>query len=194
MSAASSFFVTGWEHIVDINAYDHLLFVTTLCAAYRLVQWRQILVIITAFTVGHSGTLILSSLELIPTNPRVVDILIPFTIMATAIVNVVRHDKDSDATTAKLSYVIALGFGLVHGLAFASNFKVMMFGESILLPLFLFNVGIEAGQIFIVILFMAALWVYSKRLDGEHFKWNLFVSGAVFGIAGTIILNTLNGA
>lgn len=194
MSAASSFFVTGWEHIVDINAYDHLLFVTTLCAAYRLVQWRQILVIITAFTVGHSGTLILSSLELIPTNPRVVDILIPFTIMATAIVNVVRHDKDSDATTAKLSYVIALGFGLVHGLAFASNFKVMMFGESILLPLFLFNVGIEAGQIFIVILFMAALWVYSKWLDGEHFKWNLFVSGAGFGIAGTIILNTLNGA
>ena len=194
MSAASSFFVTGWEHIVDINAYDHLLFVTTLCAAYRLVQWRQILVIITAFTVGHSGTLILSSLELIPTNPRVVDILIPFTIMATAIVNVLRHDKDSDATTAKLSYVIALGFGLVHGLAFASNFKVMMFGESILLPLFLFNVGIEAGQIFIVILFMAALWVYSKWLDGEHFKWNLFVSGAGFGIAGTIILNTLNGA
>ncbi len=193
MSTASSFFLTGWDHIVDINAYDHLLFVTTLCAAYRLVQWRQILVIITAFTVGHSGTLILSSLELIPTNPKVVDILIPFTIMATAIVNVARNDGDSKNTNAKWSYAIALGFGLVHGLAFASNFKVMMFGESILLPLFLFNIGIEIGQIFIVFLFMAALWVYSKLLKGEHFRWNLFVSGAGFGIATTLILNTLNG-
>ena len=170
---------------------DHLLFVTTLCAAYRLVEWRQILVIITAFTLGHSGTLILSSLELIPTNPHLVDILIPFTIMATAIVNVVRHEKDSTTTHTKISYVVALAFGLVHGLAFASNFKVMMFGESILTPLFLFNLGIEVGQIFIVALFMGMLWIYSRLLGGTHLKWNLFVSGAGFGIAGTIILNTL---
>ena len=92
-----------------------------------------------------------------------------------------------------LSYGIALLFGLIHGLAFASNFRVMMFGESILLPLFLFNVGIEVGQIFIVILFMAALWLYSKFLNGEHYKWNLFVSGAGFGIATTLVLNTISG-
>ena len=193
MSGTSSFFLTGWEHIVDVNAYDHLLFVTTLCAAYRLIQWRQILIIITAFTVGHSVTLILSSLELIPTNPTVVDILIPFTIMATAIANVARGGEESDASDTKLKYGIALGFGLVHGLAFASNFKVIMFGENILLPLFLFNVGIEVGQIFIVILFMAALWVYSKFTNGDHFKWNLFVSGAGFGVATTILLNTITG-
>lgn len=194
MSSTSSFFFTGWEHIVDINAYDHLLFVMTLCAAYRLVQWRQILIIITAFTVGHSGTLILSSLEMIPTNQTVVDILIPLTIMATALVNVARPDAIATSREVKLSYAIALLFGLVHGLAFASNFKVMMFDESILLPLFLFNLGIEAGQIFIVILFMGALWLYSKFLNGQHLKWNLFVSGAGFGIACTILLNTITGA
>ena len=66
MQATASFFVSGWEHIIDPNAFDHLLFVTTLCAAYRLTQWRQILVIVTAFTIGHSCTLILSSLDLIP--------------------------------------------------------------------------------------------------------------------------------
>ena len=194
MSSTGSFFITGWEHIVDINAYDHLLFVTTLCAAYQLAQWRQILIIITAFTVGHSGTLILSSLEIIPTNPTVVDILIPLTIMGTAISNIMRSDADSGAKAIRLSYAIALLFGLVHGLAFASNFKVMMFDESILLPLFLFNLGIEVGQIFIVLLFMGALWLYNTFSSGEHLKWNLFVSGAGFGIATTLLLNTMTVA
>jgi len=193
MSSTASFFFTGWEHIVDINAYDHLLFVMTLCAAYTLLQWRQILIIITAFTVGHSATLILSSLDFIPTNPKVIEILIPLTIMATAIVNVSKYGEGAGQADTRLSYSIALLFGLIHGLAFASNFKVMMFGESILLPLFLFNVGIEVGQIFVVILFMAALWLYSKFLNGEHYKWNLFVSGAGFGIATTLVLNTING-
>ena len=187
--STGSFVVTGWEHIVDINAYDHLLFVTTLCAAYKFTQWRQILIIITAFTVGHSGTLVLSSLELIPSNQSVVDVLIPFTIMITAITNIIK--QGDGAANTKVSYSIALIFGLIHGLAFASNFKVMMFDESIILPLFLFNVGIEVGQIFIVILFMAALWVYSTVLKGEHYKWNLFVSGAGFGIATTLALNAL---
>lgn len=191
MSIASSFFVTGWEHIVDTDAYDHLLFVTTLCAAYRIAQWREILFIITAFTVGHSGTLILSALELIPTNPRIVDMLIPFTIMITAIANVARGGEGSSSSDTKLKYGIALGFGLIHGLAFASNFKVLMFGESILLPLFLFNVGIEVGQIVIVILFMGALWLYSRFLNGSHPKWNLFVSGAGFGIATTLLIEAL---
>lgn len=191
MSEATRFFYTGWEHIVDINAYDHLLFVTTLCAAYRLTQWRQILIIITAFTVGHSGTLILSALELIPTNPQLVDVLIPFTIMLTALANVVRGGEESEAKDTKLKYGLALGFGLIHGLAFANNFKVLMFGESIIMPLFLFNVGIEVGQIFIVILFMTGLWLYSKFLNGEHLKWNLFVSGAGFGVATTILIEAL---
>ena len=194
MSSTSSFFDTGWAHIVDINAYDHLLFVMTLCAAYRLVQWRQILIIITAFTVGHSATLVLSSLDFIPTNPTLVDTLIPLTIMATAIVNVIRHDADPGAREIKLSYCIALLFGLVHGLAFASNFKVMMFGDSIIWPLFLFNLGIEVGQLFIVALFMGALWLYDTLLKAEHFKWNLFISGAGFGIACTIMLKAVTGS
>ena len=191
MSEASSFFGIGWEHIVDINAYDHLLFVTTLCAAYRLSQWKEILWIITAFTVGHSATLVLSTLELIPSNPDIVDALIPFTIMITALVNVARRGEGTHGGDTRLKYGIALGFGLVHGLAFASNFKVIMFGESILMPLFLFNVGIEAGQIFIVALFMAALWLYSRMLNGQHETWNIFVSGAGFGVATTLLIEAL---
>lgn len=189
MNSFSSFFANGWEHIVDINAYDHLLFVMTLCAAFKLTQWKQILVIITAFTIGHSGTLILSSLDIIPTNPQLIDLLIPFTIMITAVANVLNYGKEGRFSDAKIKYMIALIFGLIHGLAFASNFKFMLFGDSILMPLFSFNLGIEAGQLFIVLLFTIALWFYTKIMNGDHSKWNLFISGAGFGIAATLFLN-----
>ena len=193
MNNYSAFFTNGWEHIVDINAYDHLLFVMTLCAAFKLTQWKQVLVIITAFTIGHSVTLILSSLDIIPTNPTIIELLIPFTIMITAIANIVNYDKRAKFSDAKFKYLIALIFGLNHGLAFASNFKFMLFGDDIITPLFLFNVGIEVGQLFIVFLFMIALWLYTKVIKGEHLKWNIFISGAGFGIAATIFLNVLNG-
>ena len=189
MNDYSSFFFTGWEHIVDINAYDHLLFVMTLCAAFKLTQWKQILVIITAFTIGHSGTLILSAFDVIPANSQLIDKLIPFTIMITALTNVINYDKHSKFSDAKIKYIIAVVFGLIHGLAFASNFKFMLFDDNIIAPLFLFNIGIEVGQLFIVVLFMILLSFYSTIIKGQHFKWNLFISGAGFGIAATIFLN-----
>ena len=191
MITINTFFQSGWEHIVDINAYDHLLFVMTLCAAFKLKEWKQILIIITAFTIGHSGTLILSAFDIIPTDPKLIDLLIPFTIMLTAIANVINYEKDRKFSDAKIKYLIALVFGLIHGLAFASNFKFMLFSDDILMPLFLFNIGIEAGQLFIVLLFMIALWFYSNVINGAHFKWNLFISGAGFGIAATIFINAL---
>lgn len=191
MNNFTTFFVNGWEHIVDIKAYDHLLFVMTLCAAFKFTQWRQVLVIITAFTIGHSGTLILSALDIIPTNPTLIDLLIPFTIMITAIANIIYYEKEGRFSDVKIKYAIALIFGLIHGLAFASNFKFMLFSDTIIMPLFSFNLGIEVGQLFIVFLFMIILWFYTKVLKGKHLKWNLFVSGAGFGIAATIFLNAL---
>ena len=191
MNDLSSFFYNGWHHIVDITAYDHLLFVMTLCAAFKLSQWKQILVIITAFTIGHSGTLVLSALEIIPTNSKLIDMLIPFTIMITAIANIINYEKHGRFSDTNIKYSIALIFGLIHGLAFASNFKFMLFSDSIIMPLLLFNLGIEVGQIFIVFLFMASLWIYTKVVRGSHFKWNLFVSGAGFGIATTILVTAM---
>ncbi|MEM9299762.1 MAG: HupE/UreJ family protein [Bacteroidota bacterium] len=191
MDNLSSFFYTGWEHIVDIRAYDHLLFVVTLCAAFKIAQWKQVLIIITAFTIGHSGTLILSAIDLIPANSKLVETLIPFTIMITAVVNVINYEKEGKFSDTQVKYGIALVFGLIHGLAFASGFKFMLFGDSIIMPLFLFNVGIEVGQLFIVLLFAMLLLLYTKIIKGEHHKWNLFVSGAGFGIAATIFLNAL---
>ena len=166
---------------------------TTLCAAYRLTQWRQILVIVTAFTIGHSCTLILSSLDLIPTHGALVDILIPMTIMGTALTNIINIEGTDTHRSIRSSYGLALLFGLIHGLAFANNFKLMMFDESIILPLFLFNLGIEVGQLFIVMLFMLGLWLYDRYLNGAHMKWNLFVSGAGFGVASTLLITAATG-
>ena len=185
-----TFFQSGWHHIADINAYDHLLFVMTLCAAFKLQEWKQILVIITAFTIGHSVTLVLSALSYIPDNTSIIDLLIPFTIMITAISNLKNYGKETGFSNKKTKYLIALCFGLIHGLAFASNFKVMMFGGNILLPLFAFNLGIEIGQLAIVALFMTLLYIYTY-FKGEHLKWNVFVSGAGFGIAATLLIEGL---
>ncbi len=185
------FFLNGWEHIVDINAYDHLLFVMTLCAAFQLTQWRQILVIITAFTIGHSCTLVLSSLDIVPSNTALIETLIPITIMITAISNIINYKKENTRSDVLIKYVIALVFGLIHGLAFASNFKFMLLSDDIVMPLFVFNLGIEVGQLFIVLLLMIALWIYSYVLKKRHFDWNLFFSGAGFGIATTLFINVL---
>ncbi len=191
MNDSSYFFTLGWEHIVDINAYDHLLFVMTLCAAFKIKQWRQILIIITAFTIGHSLTLVLSSLDIVPSNQDLIDKLIPFTIMLTALSNVINYNKAVNLADIKVKYGIALIFGLIHGLAFASNFKFILFEDSIIMPLFLFNIGIEVGQLFIVLLFMMSLYIYTYLIRAEHSKWNLFISGAGFGIATTLLINAL---
>jgi len=191
MNDSNYFFTLGWEHIVDINAYDHLLFVMTLCAAFKIKQWRQILIIITAFTIGHSLTLVLSSLDIVPSNQDLIDKLIPFTIMLTALSNVINYNKAGNLADIKIKYGIALLFGLIHGLAFASNFKFILFEESIIMPLFLFNIGIEVGQLFIVLFFMLSLYIYTYLIKAEHSKWNLFISGAGFGIATTLLINAL---
>ncbi|SNR13891.1 HupE/UreJ family protein [Tenacibaculum jejuense] len=186
-----TFFTNGWHHIVDIKAYDHLLFVVTLCAAFKLKQWKQILIIVTAFTIGHSLTLIISSLDYVPSNPEIVELLIPITIMFTAMSNVINYKKEGKFSNKNIKYAIALIFGLIHGLAFASGFKIMMFNSDIIIPLFAFNLGIEVGQLFIVAIFTIILFLYSRILNGEHSKWNTFISGAGFGIAATILIGML---
>ena len=183
-----SFFNNGWKHIVDLEAYDHLLFVMTLCAAFTIKEIKSILIIVTAFTIGHCLTLILCAFNLIPTNPKIIDKIIPLTIMLTSISNV--YTYNSRNKKLKLKYLIALIFGLIHGLAFAGNFTAMMFDTNIILPLFSFNLGIEIGQIFIVSIFILILFIYTKYIKGNHLTWNTFISGAGFGIAGTIFLNS----
>ncbi len=143
------YFEMGWQHIMALVALDHLLFILVLTAIYRLNNWKQVLVLVTAFTIGHSLTLALSVYELIRVNSRLVEFLIPCTIIATAFFNAVQS-LDS-GKKLRLNYFLALFFGLIHGLGFANAIRFMLASDQhIGWALFGFNLGLEAGQIVVV--------------------------------------------
>lgn len=187
----------GFEHISDIRGYDHILFVVALCAGYEPKHWKRLLVLVTAFTVGHSVTLALATLRLITINDALVEFLIPLTIFVTGVMNIVTASRRSEAGmegkgARGLKYFLALGFGLIHGMGF-SNFLRSLLGaeEGIALPLFGFNVGLEVGQIFIVVGVLCVTagmvrWVGMRRRD-----WIMVLSGATAGVALTLMVERL---
>jgi hypothetical protein len=190
------FLKLGWDHIIDIKAYDHLLFVMTLCALFTFQEWRKILVIVTAFTIGHSLTLALSALDWIVIPAQWTDVLIPFTILFTAITNLIKRREPEKQTTfgkrVSIQYLVALFFGLIHGLGFANNFKFMLGEEtSIVKQLFAFNTGLELGQMTIVVFFLSTLFLMTKTLHILQREWTVFFSGAGAALSCMMILNVL---
>lgn len=185
------YFWEGINHITDLKGIDHMLFVITLCAVYKADQWKRILILITAFTIGHSLTLALSALDVIRVNQMLVETLIPVTILATSIYNVI--PKNDDIKRVSFNYFMALGFGLIHGMGFSNFFRAMMSGidSSFTKPLMAFNLGIEAGQLLIVGVFFILLIIVTALLKVRHREWNLYISGAGGGVAATMIINAL---
>jgi hypothetical protein len=150
----------GFQHIVDINGFDHILFVLTLCAVYQFAEWRKIIIVITAFTLGHSVTLVLASLKIIIPNRHLIELFIPMTILISAVFNLLSEKLKIPSAKLIVKYSFALFFGLIHGMSFSSFFTDIM-GDSaqILLPLFSFNVGIEFGQFFVISLYYLLLFL-----------------------------------
>ena len=150
MSELATFIQLGFRHIVDISAMDHILFLLALAAIYRFKDWRSTLWVVTAFTVGHSITLALAVTGVLTISPSLVEFLIPLTIMITAVENIVVKDRGGALWNGRYRPVFAGVFGLVHGAGFASYLK-SLFVDRVALPLFGFNVGIEIGQIVVLI-------------------------------------------
>jgi hypothetical protein len=169
MNDFAFYFDLGWKHIISSEALDHQLFIIALSSIFLLVNWKQVLILVTAFTIGHSLTLILSVYDLIRISSNWVEFFIPFTIVATALLNFFR--KDFSTQSLRTNYLLALGFGLIHGLGFANTLRFMLVkNQSIALPLFSFNAGLEVGQIIVVafILFTSYLLVNKAGLPR---KW-----------------------
>lgn len=176
------YFDIGWHHIMAWDALDHLLFVLALSAIYLAGNWKQVLVLITAFTIGHSITLALSVYDVIRVNGKWVEFLIPCTIIATALFNF--FQKDFKPRSLRLNYFLALFFGLIHGLGFANAIRFMLAkDQSIGWGLFGFNIGLEAGQIVVVfcILLLSYLVVDLIKLKRKWWVWLL--SAVAFFIA-----------
>ena len=168
----------GWEHIISIDALDHQLFILALVAIFSFQDLKKVLILVTAFTLGHSFTLALSAFDIIRFPSNWVEFLIPCTIVFTALDNLI-FSKNEDKLI-KLNYFLALIFGLIHGMGFANSVGMMLAKEqSIVIPLLGFNVGLEIGQIAVVIIVLSIFYILSTFLKLKKKHWVMLVSAPI---------------
>jgi hypothetical protein len=199
MSEFLVFLRMGFHHIAAIGAWDHILFVAALTAAYGVHEWQRIAILVTAFTIGHSITLALATFELVSVGQAVVEPLIAATIVFMALAAIrdqlVPVSDAGRAAAMRRRYLTAGGFGLVHGLGFASALHALLGSESsITIPLLAFNVGLEVGQVLIVACFFALGLAADRWLGLRRRDWVLVLSGAAAGIGLTLLIDRLTSA
>jgi hypothetical protein len=182
MSDFVFYFGLGWKHIISTEALDHQLFILALASVYTFKNIKQVLILVTAFTIGHSLTLALSVLDVIRFPSKWVEFLIPCTIFITALNNILRIDKKGGS--AKVNYYLALGFGLIHGMGFANAIRIMLAkDQSIGMGLFGFNIGLEAGQICVVAIVLTFALLFIKYMKVSRRDWVFFLSAGVFALS-----------
>ncbi|QIA08410.1 HupE/UreJ family protein [Draconibacterium halophilum] len=185
MSLFEMYLKLGFKHIIDIHAYDHIVFVLVLCAGYYLNHFKKVLILITAFTIGHSVTLALSTLNIVNVSSDLIEFLIPATICVTAIANILPFKAKNN----RIVYILTLFFGLIHGLGFSNYLKELLGRESnILTPLLAFNIGLELGQILILAIYLALLFITVQLFRVKNDFWRTFVSGMAFGISVILMI------
>ena len=182
MEDFSFYFDWGWSHIISWDALDHLLFLLALTAVYLFENRKQVIILITAFTIGHSLTLALSIYDTIHFKSSWVEFLIPITIVITATLNFFR--KDFDIKQQGFKYLITLVFGLVHGMGFAGTIKMTLAeSQHIAIPLLSFNIGIEVGQIVVVFLILLFSQIVVHQL-GFARKWWVWLLSSISLLGG----------
>lgn len=182
------YFDLGWQHIADLGGYDHILFVTVLCGVFALSEWKTVLWLVTAFTVGHSIALALSVLNIVNINPDLIEFLIPLSIVFTALSNIIKKKGNIN----KQKYTLAAFFGLIHGLGFSNYLRSLLGQESdLILPLLSFNIGLEFGQLLIVVVVLILAQIIMNIFKVSKRDWNMFLSSAIFGIAFVMCLERL---
>ncbi|HSG07250.1 MAG TPA: HupE/UreJ family protein [Longimicrobiales bacterium] len=188
----------GFDHIADLRGYDHILFIVALSAGYGLTHWRHLLVLVTAFTVGHSVTLALATLRLVSVSTAWVEFLIPVTILATGVFTLLETGtrpahlpggRSGPLRAQRVKYAMALLFGLVHGLGFSTYLRAVLGDEeSLALPLFSFNVGLEVGQIAILACILALGWAVVRGTPLSPRWWTrLLAGGAALAAAALVV-------
>ena len=172
----------GWDHIISLEAMDHILFITALAVVYTLGEWKKVLILITAFTIGHAITLVLSVLNIIRFSDAWVEFLIPCTILVTAAVNL--FQKDFSTKSLRINYFLALFFGLVHGMGYANAIRFSLAkGQGFGFSLFSFNLGLEIGQIFVVLLLLLLTYLIPRLPWISRRNWVITISALVFVVS-----------
>jgi hypothetical protein len=188
MNSFQLYFRLGWQHILDIQGFDHILFVLALCAVFIPRDWKKILILVTAFTLGHSLTLALATFNIINARTDVIEFLIPVTIAITAFVTILKP-RPSTGRGVQLNYGFAIFFGLIHGLGFSNYLRQLLGKEaSLWQPLLSFNIGLEVGQIVIVGAFLLLTSIFVGIVGVNRKEWTLVISSIVLGVSLMLLL------
>lgn len=177
------YFTLGWQHIISFDALDHQLFILALIVLYTIKEWKRVLILITAFTIGHSITLALSTLNILTVPSDLVEFFIPCTIFITAAANIIRPGHGQ--RKVQLNYFLAMFFGLIHGLGFANALKFMLAkDQSLGWSLLSFNLGLEAGQVAVVIilLLLAHIFIFYLKLNRRYWIFSASALVLIFSL------------
>ena len=185
----------GFDHIQDWAGYDHMLFLLALVTTASLASWRQLLILVTAFTVGHSITLAMATFDVFRLQASLVETLIPMTIVVTSLFNLTQLNTTRRATVRdRLPYLLTLMFGLVHGLGFSNYLRAMLgVEENLFLPLLAFHVGLQVGQVIVVTGILIASTLIQNAIQIPRRYWIVFMSGCTFGISLLMALERMFG-
>jgi hypothetical protein len=181
------YFNLGLQHVLDWQAYDHLLFLIVLTITFSFKEWKNVVWLVTAFTIGHTFSLILSAYDIIYVKMKVVEFLIPVTIFITAAYNILSERRKTKNII--FTSIIAIGFGLIHGFGFSSYFKIMVDDvEEKLEPLIEFAIGIEFAQLLIVLAILIINYIGLNIFKRRKQDWILVISSIIIGIIIPMLL------
>lgn len=192
MSEFWIYFNTGLRHVLDIDGYDHVLFLIALMIPYAFKDWKRVVLLVTLFTVGHTLALILSVYEVIVIKANLVEFLIPITILITAIFHLFTAGKSNKNESISFVAFVTLFFGIIHGLGFSNYFKSLLPGEASakILPLLEFALGIEAAQLIVVILVLIISYIVQTVFRFSRRDWTLVMSAFVIGVVLPMIVES----
>jgi hypothetical protein len=182
----------GLHHVLDINAYDHILFLTALVVPYNFKDWRKIIILVSVFTLGHTLALVLAVFELVKINVSLVEFLIPITILFTAIANLFKAGKGSGNANITIAIIITLFFGVIHGLGFSNYFNSILAGSPSdkLLPTLYFAVGIELAQMAVVFAVLILSFFVQYFIRNSKRDWILIASSIIIGVVIPMLIES----
>jgi uncharacterized membrane protein YfcA len=178
----------GLTHVLDWQAYDHILFLIVLVAAYNFSNWKRIFILVSLFTIGHTISLLLANYSVVAVSSKWIEFLIPVTILVAAVYNLFTSGKINRSEKAALFYVITVFFGLIHGFGFATYYKMINGGYEIL-PLLEFALGIEFAQLIIVTIVLVLSFIFQSIFRFNKRDWVLVVSSIVIGVVIPMLQN-----
>ena len=192
MSEFWIYFQIGLKHVLDIHAYDHVLFLIALAVPFSFKDWKRVLLLVTLFTIGHTMALILSVFEIVVVKANVVELLIPITILITALFNLFTAGKSSKKESINVVFFITLFFGIIHGLGFSNYFKSILGGDaaSKVLPLSEFALGIEVAQVVVVFMVLILSYIVQSVFRFSKRDWILVMSALIIGVVVPMIVES----